>query len=41
MLIGESGLEEMLENLILDQMDVGRLGADLLDPHVDMDDYFD
>ena len=40
-LIGESGLEETLENLILDQLDVSNIGAALLDPSVDIEDYFD
>ena len=40
-LIGESGLEETIENLILDQLDVSGLGPAILDPDVDIEDYFD
>lgn len=40
-LIGETDLEEMCENLILDQLDVSSLGDQLLDPDIDIDDYFD
>ena len=41
MLIGDTGLEETLENLILGQLDVSAIGIGLLDPEVDIDDYFD
>ena len=41
MLIGETGLEETFENLILGQLNVGAIGVGLLDPDVDIDDYFD
>lgn len=40
-LIGDSDLEEMCENLILNQIDVTNLVDDLLDPNIDIDDYFD
>ena len=40
-LIGDTELEETCENLILDQVDVSHLGEDLLNPHVDVEDYFD
>jgi len=40
-LIGDTELEEMCENLILDQLDVSFLGDQVLDPNVDVDDYFD
>lgn len=40
-LIGETDLEETIENLILNQLDVGFLGESLLDPDVDIEDYFD
>ena len=40
-LIGESDLEETLENLILTQLDVSHLGEDLINPNVDIEDYFD
>lgn len=39
--IGETGLEETLENLILDGIDVSAFGADILDPDVGIDDVFD
>ncbi|KAM4747831.1 pyridine nucleotide-disulfide oxidoreductase domain-containing protein 1 isoform 2-T2 [Rhinophrynus dorsalis] len=40
-LIGETDLEETFENLILNQMDLSSYGEDLLDPNVDIEDYFD
>ncbi|XP_013928623.1 PREDICTED: pyridine nucleotide-disulfide oxidoreductase domain-containing protein 1 [Thamnophis sirtalis] len=40
-LIGETDLEETFENLILNQMDLSRYGKDLLDPNIDIEDYFD
>nr|XP_004664474.2 pyridine nucleotide-disulfide oxidoreductase domain-containing protein 1 isoform X1 [Jaculus jaculus] len=40
-LIGETDLEETFENLILNQMDLSFLGEDLLDPSIDLEDYFD
>lgn len=39
--IGNTGLEETMENLILDKLDVSAYGADLLDPSIDIDDIFD
>ena len=41
MLIGETGLEETSENLILNQLDLTPFGDDLLDPNIDIEDYFD
>ena len=41
LLIGETDLEETLENLILNQMDISSFGEYLLDPNVDIEDYFD
>ena len=38
-LIGETDLEETFENLILSQITV--TGIDLLDPDIDLEDYFD
>ena len=40
-LIGESDLEETFENLIMNETDVAYLGEDLLNPDVDIADYFD
>lgn len=40
-LIGDTDLEEMCENLILNQLDISELGEDLLNPNVDIEDYFD
>ncbi|XP_008849816.1 pyridine nucleotide-disulfide oxidoreductase domain-containing protein 1 [Nannospalax galili] len=40
-LIGETDLEETFENLILNQMDLSPYGKDLLDPNIDIEDYFD
>ncbi|XP_054845312.1 pyridine nucleotide-disulfide oxidoreductase domain-containing protein 1 [Eublepharis macularius] len=41
LLIGETDLEETFENLILNQMDLSRYGEHLLDPNIDIEDYFD
>lgn len=41
MLIGDTDLEEMCENLILNKIDVTNLMDDLLDPNIDIEDYFD
>lgn len=40
-LIGETGLEETTENLILNELDVSSYGDDLLNPDIDIEDYFD
>lgn len=40
-LIGDTGLEETTENLILNQIDVSSYGDDLLNPDIDVEDYFD
>ncbi|GAB0099319.1 Pyridine nucleotide-disulfide oxidoreductase domain-containing protein 1 [Sergentomyia squamirostris] len=40
-LIGETGLEETFENLLLNQLDLTPFGDDLLDPNIDIEDYFD
>ncbi|OWA51186.1 Pyridine nucleotide-disulfide oxidoreductase domain-containing protein 1 [Hypsibius exemplaris] len=40
-LIGETDLEETFENLILNGTDVSAYGEDLLNPDIDIDDYFD
>lgn len=40
-LIGETDLEEMCENLILNQLDLSMYGEDLLNPNIDIEDYFD
>lgn len=40
-LIGETDLEEMCENLILNQLDLTEFGEDLLNPEIDIEDYFD
>jgi NAD(P)H-nitrite reductase large subunit len=40
-LIGDTELEETFENLILNQMDLSRFGEDLLNPDIDIEDYFD
>lgn len=39
--IGETGLEETLENLIMDGIDVSCFGPDILDPDCGLDDIFD
>ena len=38
---GETDLEETFENLILNQIDILHLGEELLNPNVDIEDYFD
>lgn len=40
-LVGETDLEEMCENLILNQLDLTPFGEDLLNPNIDIEDYFD
>lgn len=40
-LIGDTDLEEMCENLILNQLDLTVYGEDLLNPDIDVEDYFD
>ena len=40
-LIGDTNLEETFENLILNQTDLTLLKEHLLEPNVDIEDYFD
>ncbi|KAJ8006896.1 hypothetical protein DPEC_G00111970 [Dallia pectoralis] len=40
-LIGETNLEETFENLILNQMDLTPYRDELLNPNIDIEDYFD
>ncbi|XP_033739576.1 pyridine nucleotide-disulfide oxidoreductase domain-containing protein 1-like [Pecten maximus] len=40
-LIGETDLEETFENLILNQIDLTPFKDDLLDPNIDLEDFFD
>ncbi|XP_073987573.1 pyridine nucleotide-disulfide oxidoreductase domain 1 isoform X2 [Rhodnius prolixus] len=40
-LVGDTDLEEMCENLILNHLDLTDVADDLLDPNLDIDDYFD
>ncbi|EFA04075.1 pyridine nucleotide-disulfide oxidoreductase domain-containing protein 1 [Tribolium castaneum] len=40
-LIGDTDLEEMCENLILNQLDLAPYGDDILNPNIDIEDYFD
>lgn len=40
-LVGETNLEETIENLILNQIDISSVEEGLLDPEIDIDDYFD
>ncbi|XP_035698510.1 pyridine nucleotide-disulfide oxidoreductase domain-containing protein 1-like isoform X1 [Branchiostoma floridae] len=40
-LIGDTDLEETFENLIINGMDLSPYGEDLLDPNIDIEDYFD
>lgn len=41
LLIGDTDLEETCENLILNQLDLSGYGEQLLDPSIDIEDYFD
>ena len=41
LLIGDTNLEEVFENLILNQLDVTDYGMDLLNPDYDLEDFFD
>ena len=41
LLIGDTDLEETFENLILNQIDVSSLGENLINPDIDIEDYFD
>lgn len=41
MLIGDTDLEEVYENLILNELDISSYGMSLLDPDIDLEDYFD
>lgn len=41
MLIGDTGLEETFENLILNAIDVNEMRVDLLSLDVDIEDFFD
>lgn len=40
-LIGETDLEETFENLILNQTDLTPFKDHLLDPNIDIEDFFD
>ena len=40
-LIGDTDLEETFENLILNQIDLSPFKEHLLDPNIDIDDFFD
>ncbi len=41
LLIGDTDLEETFENLILNGLDLSHYGKDILDPDIDIEDYFD
>lgn len=41
MLVGDTGLEETFENLILSETDVSHIGDDMLTREVDIEDFFD
>ncbi|VDL73290.1 unnamed protein product [Nippostrongylus brasiliensis] len=40
-LVGETNLEETMENLILNKTDLERIEENFLDPQIDIEDYFD
>ncbi len=41
LLLGETDLEETFENLILNEMDLRQFGDGLLDPDIEIEDFFD
>ncbi len=41
LLLGDTDLEECMENLILNRIDVSSIGSELLNPDFDLEDYFD
>lgn len=41
LLIGNTDLEEVFENLILNRLNISSIGIRLLDPMIDIGDYFD
>uniref|UniRef100_A0A7S1FLS4 Uncharacterized protein n=2 Tax=Corethron hystrix TaxID=216773 RepID=A0A7S1FLS4_9STRA len=41
MIVGDSNLAETIENLMMSGTDISELGFDLLDPDVDVEDFFD
>lgn len=41
LLVGDTDLEETMENLILNELDVSEQAGRLLDPDIDIEDYFD
>jgi len=41
LLIGDTDLEEVCENLILNGLDISGVGVDILNPEIDIADYFD
>lgn len=40
-LIGDTDMEETYENLMLNKLDISRIEEALLDPDIDIEDYFD
>ena len=41
LLLGDTELEEVFENLILNKLDVSEIGIALLDPNLDLEGYMD
>lgn len=41
LLVGDTQLEEVMENLILNRINIHHIGVDLLNPDLDIGDYFD
>ena len=41
LLIGVTDLEEVIENLIMNALDISHLGVKILNPDIDIEDYFD
>jgi hypothetical protein len=40
-LIGDTGLEEVCENLIMNALDISSYGIHILNPDLDLEDFFD
>lgn len=41
LLVGDTDLEEVMENLILNRINIYHIGVDLLNPDLDIGEYFD
>ena len=41
LLVGDTDLEEVFENLIMNAMDISAYGIHILNPELDLEDFFD